>query len=117
MKPSRAILLACQLLAASAIALPHEGEDHGLVERGQGAGAGAAAAAGGGQAAGEGAGAAAEGEAAAAEGEEGAENEVDQDGQFDTAIELGGGDVKTDTLFPPGVSEPPSQYILGSESD
>ncbi|KAK3312584.1 hypothetical protein B0H66DRAFT_459442, partial [Apodospora peruviana] len=35
--------------------------------------------------------------------EEKAENEVEQEGQFGTVINLGGGDVKTDTEFPPGV--------------
>ncbi|KAJ4302508.1 hypothetical protein N0V88_002656 [Collariella sp. IMI 366227] len=36
--------------------------------------------------------------------EEGAENEIEQQGQFAQVIELGGGDIKTDTKFPPGVS-------------
>ncbi len=41
---------------------------------------------------------------------EGEENEVEQQGQFGVEIALGGGDVKTDTLFPPGV-----RYFLISE--
>jgi hypothetical protein len=31
-------------------------------------------------------------------------NEVEQAGQFGVKINLGGGNIKTDTLFPPGVS-------------
>lgn len=43
--------------------------------------------------------------AAAAEGEgEGEGNEVNQSGAFGVPINLGGGDIKTDTLFPPGVN-------------
>lgn len=37
-------------------------------------------------------------------GEEEDENEVEQAGKFNTVIKLGGGDVKTDTQFPAGVS-------------
>jgi hypothetical protein len=37
--------------------------------------------------------------------EAGAENEVAVEGQFDAAIELGGGDVKQDVVFPPGVRD------------
>lgn len=73
---------------------------------------GGGAAVGGGDAVGGGAGGeevgAGEGEAGgeeAGEGEGEAEgDEVEQEGQFGEAIELGGGDIKTDTVFPPGVS-------------
>ena len=106
MRSSHVVLLAAQLLAASAVALPHKGGRGGDVENAAGgeaqAGGDASAGAGAGKGADAGAGAGAGG---AAEGEEGEGNEVNQDGQFDTAIELGGGDVKTDTLFPPGVSQ------------
>lgn len=37
---------------------------------------------------------------------EGEENEVVQQGQFGQIIQLGGGNIKTDTEFPPGVSSP-----------
>ncbi|KAH7368720.1 hypothetical protein B0T11DRAFT_350275 [Plectosphaerella cucumerina] len=52
-----------------------------------------------------GAGGEAGGEAGAGEGGEGGEgaaNEVEQAGQFDVPIALGGGNVKVDTLYPPG---------------
>lgn len=108
MKTSHVILLASELLAVSAVALPNVGLTRGIVIAQQGGAASAGGAAEEGAAAGEAAGGeegAAAGEEGAAEGEEGAANEVEQEGAFDTAIELGGGDVKTDTLFPPGVSE------------
>ncbi len=35
-------------------------------------------------------------------------NEVNLTGQFGAKINIGGGNVKTDTLFPPGVSPHPS---------
>ncbi|AEO54590.1 hypothetical protein MYCTH_41142 [Thermothelomyces thermophilus ATCC 42464] len=38
------------------------------------------------------------------EGEEGEENEVEQQGQFDQVIQLSGGNVKIDTLFPAGTN-------------
>jgi len=38
------------------------------------------------------------------EGEAGKENEVNLTGAFGQVIDLGGGDVKTDTLFPPGLN-------------
>lgn len=40
---------------------------------------------------------------------EGEENEIVQQGQFGQVIQLGGGNIKTDTEFPPGVS-PPSPH-------
>lgn len=45
--------------------------------------------------------------------EENKENEVEQAGQFGQVIALGGGNIKTDTLFPPGVrtpSPPPTKW-------
>lgn len=58
-------------------------------------------------------GAAGAGEAGgAAEGEAGAEeNEIEQEGQFGTVITLGGGDIKTDTVFPPGVCRQTPSFI------
>jgi hypothetical protein len=49
------------------------------------------------------------GEAGNAEGGEGGEgegeeNEVELEAQFDEAVALQGGDIKQDTLYPPGVS-------------
>ncbi|KAL2161025.1 hypothetical protein VTH06DRAFT_8738 [Thermothelomyces fergusii] len=38
------------------------------------------------------------------EGEAGKENEIEQQGQFGQIIQLGGGNVKTDTLFPAGTN-------------
>lgn len=43
-----------------------------------------------------------------AEAEAGAENEVEQEGAFDEAVAIGGGDVKTDTLFTKAVGNDPS---------
>ncbi|KAL2268850.1 hypothetical protein VTJ83DRAFT_3696 [Remersonia thermophila] len=40
----------------------------------------------------------------AGEGEENKENEIEQQGQFNRVIRLGGGNVKIDTLFPAGVN-------------
>lgn len=40
--------------------------------------------------------------------EENKENEVEQAGQFGQVIALGGGNIKTDTLFPPGVRTHPT---------
>ena len=110
MKTSHILLLASEILAVSAVALPKRGGDAGAANIVVAQGSGGASADIGGAAeeggtAGDAAGSAAGGEEGAAEGEE---NEVEQEGQFDTAIDLGGGDIKTDTIFPPGVSEPPS---------
>ena len=41
---------------------------------------------------------------AAAGGGEAEKNEIEQKGQFGQVIALGGGNIKTDTQFPPGVS-------------
>ena len=41
---------------------------------------------------------------AAAGGGEAEKNEVELKGQFGQVVELGGGNIKTDTQFPPGVS-------------
>jgi hypothetical protein len=43
---------------------------------------------------------------AAGAAEENKENEVEQPGQFGQVIALGGGNIKTDTIFPPGVCTP-----------
>ncbi|KAL2181125.1 uncharacterized protein P884DRAFT_312107 [Thermothelomyces heterothallicus CBS 202.75] len=48
--------------------------------------------------------AAAGGDTGAGEGEEGEENEVEQQGQFGQVIQLSGGNVKIDTLFPAGTN-------------
>ncbi len=42
--------------------------------------------------------------AAGAGGGEAEKNEIEQKGQFGQVIALGGGNIKTDTQFPPGVS-------------
>lgn len=48
----------------------------------------------------------------AGEGEDEAEgDEIEQEGQFGEPIELGGGDIKTDTLFPPSVSGNPLSVL------
>ncbi|KAK3897842.1 hypothetical protein C8A05DRAFT_38579, partial [Staphylotrichum tortipilum] len=88
MKLSHSLLFAAQVLSVLALPAPKEAEKA----------AGAAGAAGAGKGAAAGAGAAA-GEAA----KEGEENEVVQQGQFGQVIQLGGGNIKTDTNFPPGV--------------
>lgn len=113
MKHFHVVLLSCQVLAVTAFALPSGGGAGGAVDIGEGTGAAAGEATGEGDAAGGAAG----GEEEAAEGEEGAANEVEQDGEFDTAIELGGGDIKTDTLFPPGVREPTLRISHRTEKD
>lgn len=117
MKLSCALFSAILALSASALPAPHNGGNHGGVSaadrRGRNASrvsssviASATAAptatavpatpppaAGGGEGGEEG-------------GEEGEENEVEQEAQFGEAVELGGGNIKTDTLFPAGVSIP-----------
>jgi len=50
-----------------------------------------------------------EGEGEGEEGE-GEENEIEQQAQFGTVVTLGGGDIKTDTLFPPSVSPTTTYY-------
>lgn len=121
MKLSSSLLIAAQLLSALALPAPKEaGQVTSVIATPTTAAepvATTTAAAGGEAGAGEGEAGAGEGEAGAGEGEagagegeagagegEGEENEVEQEAEFGTVIELGGGDVKTDTLFPPGVS-------------
>lgn len=92
MKLSHSLLFAAQVLSVLALPAPKEAE--------KAAGAAGAAGAGKGAAAGAGAGAG----AATGEAKEGEENEIVQQGQFGQVIQLGGGNIKTDTNFPPGVS-------------
>ncbi|KAK4673850.1 hypothetical protein QC763_115540 [Podospora pseudopauciseta] len=111
MKLSYALFSAILALSASALPAPHNGENHGGVSaadrRGRNASRVSSSAivsataaptatavpatppptAGGGEG-----------------GEEGEENEVEQEAQFGEAVELGGGNIKTDTLFPAGTN-------------
>lgn len=99
MKLSCSLLVAVQVLSVLALPAPNQaGQAGGAVTvTTSAAKAGATEGAGAGAEAGAGAGGEAGGEA-------GAENEVEQNGQFGQAIDLGGGNIKTDTVFPPGVS-------------
>ena len=99
MKLSHSLLFAAQILSVLALPAPKEAEKA----------AGAAGAAGAGKEAAAGAGAGAGAATGEAE-KEGEENEIVQQGQFGQIIQLGGGNIKTDTNFPPGVSpiQPPS---------
>lgn len=96
MKLSWITLVAAQLLAVVALPTSHD-RGSALVSRGgRTADAGEA-----------GAGAETGASEPAAGGEAGGENkanEVEQQAQFDTPIAVGGDDIKTDTLYPPGVS-------------
>ncbi|KAM0282167.1 hypothetical protein ACHAQH_003207, partial [Verticillium albo-atrum] len=114
MKLSWVTLIAFQLSNVAALPAPTDRGDS-LVTRselfsrgGRAAGAGEAAAGGEGAAEAPAAGGEAGGEAGGAAGgeaeEENKANEVEQQAQFDTPIAVGGNDVKTDTLYPPGVN-------------
>ncbi|CRK21461.1 hypothetical protein BN1723_012404 [Verticillium longisporum] len=96
MKLSWITLVAAQLLAVVALPTSHD-RGSALVSRGgRTADAGEA-----------GAGAETGASEPAAGGEAGGENkanEVEQQAQFDTPIAVGGDDIKTDTLYPPGVN-------------
>ncbi|RBQ90582.1 hypothetical protein VDGD_10471 [Verticillium dahliae] len=96
MKLSSITLVAAQLLAVVALPTSHD-RGSALVSRGgRTADAGEA-----------GAGAETGASEPAAGGEAGGENkanEVEQQAQFDTPIAVGGDDIKTDTLYPPGVN-------------
>lgn len=95
MKLSCSILIAAQVLSVLALPAPNGA---GQVARASTTAAAEAAAT---TAAEAGAGAGAE----AGEGEgEGEGNEIELEGQFGQVIQLGGGNIKTDTQFPPGVS-------------
>ncbi|KAM0323968.1 hypothetical protein ACHAQA_008550 [Verticillium albo-atrum] len=118
MKLSWVTLIAVQLSSVAALPAPTD-RGHALATRTQlisrgggrapaaGAEAGAEAGAGD-KAAGEGAGAAEPAPGGEAGGEAGGEenkaNEVEQQAQFGTPIAVGGNEVKTDTLYPPGVN-------------
>lgn len=85
MKLSTSLLFSAQILSILALPAPPEaGKVAANTTAGGAAGAGEAGGAAGGEAGAE-------------------ENEVEQQGQFGTVITLGGGDIKTDTVFPPGV--------------
>ncbi|KAK1758681.1 hypothetical protein QBC47DRAFT_441528 [Echria macrotheca] len=94
MKFSSSIILATQVLAV--LAAPSGNRATTTVAAVAASTTTAAAAATSSAAAGAGAGATKE--------EENKENEVEQQGQFGQVIQLGGGNVKTDTLFPPGLN-------------
>ncbi|KAK4039351.1 hypothetical protein C8A01DRAFT_47143 [Parachaetomium inaequale] len=100
MKFSCSLLIAAQVLSVLALPAPNGAGQVARASRTTTTAAAAtttaAAEAGAGEGAGAGAGEAGEGEAA--------ENEVEQEAQFNTVVELGGGDIKTDTLFPAGTN-------------
>lgn len=101
MKFTTSILFAVQAL--SVLAIPQNRAARASAAAAAASSAAAVAAPAAGAGAGAGAGAA----------EENKENEVEQAGQFGQVIALGGGNIKTDTLFPPGVrtpSPPPTKW-------
>lgn len=109
MKSSSVIAVCLQLSAGLAFPLLRQRDENGVsviqtaAEEGGMVGGGEGAVGGGaGEGAGEGAGGEEGGEA-----EEGEENEVEIEAQFDEAVALEGGDIKQDTLFPTGVSKLP----------
>ncbi|KAK4178275.1 hypothetical protein QBC36DRAFT_183110 [Triangularia setosa] len=108
MKLSCALFSAILALSVSALPAPHNGDNHGVAAAGRRSRASATSsvvasatapaasasatatpppAAGGGEG-----------------GEEGEENEVEQEAQFGEEVQLGGGNIKTDTLFPAGTN-------------
>ena len=86
MKLSSGLLLATQVLAVLALPAPSKAGE-GAVKASATTTAAAAATT-----------------SAAAGGGEAEKNEVELKGQFGQVVELGGGNIKTDTQFPPGVS-------------
>lgn len=95
MKFSTSLLLAAQALSVLAIPSPNRASTSAAGAATTSASATATATATATPAAGAGAG---------AEAEEGEENEIEQQAQFGQVIQLGGGNIKTDTLYPPGVN-------------
>lgn len=100
MKLSNSLLLAAHVLAVLALPAPSKVGEGAVKASAATTAAGAATA----SATTTAAAAATTSAAAEAGGGEAEKNEVEQKGQFGQVIQLGGGDIKTDTVFPPGVS-------------